>query len=358
MDTINSISASDVQSSDPLSTIESRVKEASKVLKVAEDSFQSTLRCAFGLELNEEGLKLLDAQTTTEQIIIETLSNSYVFIGIAGKGGESIQLNAPLFKLKLLAVAAILKGRDPFAKKEEPIQTTTIVNNVTPIKDNTVGMDISTGKLIELSRSLKDPKQMKDRELLELYNEERDYEVGQEIHNRSKFQYVIVFLPGQEGKVKKEIDIELSLDLLKRSRRMVNPSIIKQGDNIVNVYRIPELDPEDQIFEICPICGEITCKNYCEHCGSDFSATGEDEKIFISLISKMDSFDKKSLSDRRAVLVSAGKGLADLKVTWPKVAREYDKLKLTGDLPKLKKIKTLPSSKPADPFNVSGNRSF
>jgi hypothetical protein len=318
--------------------IETRIKKAADVLKVSYDDFSAALKAVSGIELDASGLQLLDAQSTTEQVIVELF------------GGYSYP------RLSLLAAAAILKGKDPFAKKEEPAQATSVSATVT--KDSSVEGSVIAHQFVELTKSLRDPKQMKDKELLEMFNDERDYEVLNELHKRAGFQHFIVLKSGQENKTKKDIDIEMSLELLKRSRRMVNPTLVRQGGVFVNVYRITELDPEDQIVEICPFCGEIIYKNYCEKCGSDLGNMGDDEKVFIKLITEMESFDKNSLSDRRAVLASASKGLMDLRVTWPRVNKRFEELKILGDLPKLKKSKSLPSSKPADPFHVSGNRSF
>ena len=72
-----------------------------------------------------------------------------------------------------------------------------------------------------------------------------------------------------------------------------------------------------------------------------FSGCGDDEKAYIKLITEVESFNKASKSDRDAVLVSAGKGISDLRKTWPKVSRKFDELKLLNDLPKLRKSRTL-----------------
>jgi hypothetical protein len=326
-------------SSTSLSTIEGRIQKAAEVLKVQETEFQSIVKATFGIELNAEGLQMLDAQTTTEQVIVEMLS---------GYGFP---------KLCLLATSAILKGRDPFSK--ENVKSIYQEGSGVSVKnDLTVEGSVIAHEFVELTKNLRDPKQMKDKELLEMFNEDRDYEVLNELHKRAGFQFFVVLKPGQEGKVKKDIDIEMSLDLLKRSRRMTNPSLVRQGETFVNIYRITELDPEDQIVELCPFCGEIVYKNFCEKCSADFGNTGDDEKVFIKLVTEMESFDKNSLSDRRAVLASASKGLDDLRKTWPRVNKKYEELKVIGELPKLKKNRSLPSSKPADPFHVSGNRTF
>ena len=324
-------------------TVAARITKVAEVLKVSQSEVESVLNSEFGIEPNEDSLMLLDAQTTTELFIRETLS-------------KSDKVKWPV--LKIMAVAAILKGSDPFAKaeteatntkdggvKQAPAET----QNPSFIPPQQVQI-IDT--LAELTRSLKDPKQMKDKDLLELYDKERDYEVEQELHRRANFQHFVVLKNSSAKDGKKEIDIEMSLELLKRSRRMVNPTLVRQEDIFVNVYRITELNPEDQIVEICPFCGEITYKGYCEKCNSDLNSLGDDEKAYIKLITETESFDKNSNSDRRDVLRSAGKGLEDLRKTWPRVSKRFDELKLLNDLPKLRKSRTLPSQRPADPFHV------
>ena len=79
---------------------------------------------------------------------------------------------------------------------------------------------------------------------------------------------------------------------------------------------------------------------------------GDEERAYVRLITKQESFDQGSYADRRAVLVDALKGVEALKQSWPSVRIKFRELKMTGDLPKLRKLRTLPSVKPADPFNV------
>lgn len=333
-------------------TFESRVQQASKLLKIKESDFLQALKIEFGIEPDADGLALLDAETTTEDIILNTFKD-YTYP-----------------KLARLALASILKGKDPFKKTEpkaeisneiDPKQPSPWVLNTTNTTSNSPALvvdgTIIANKFVELTKGLRDPKQMKDRELLEMYDMDRDYEVEQELHRRANFQHFIVLKPcglvfdTHKSVGKKAIDIEMSLDLLKRSRRMVNPSIVRQGDAFVNVYRITELNPEDQIIEICPFCGSSLYKGYCEECNSDFSGMDSNIKAFIKLITGIKSYDK---SDRRAILASASKGLEDLRKTWPQAAKKYDELVLINDLPRLIVRKNLPSSKPADPFHVKG----
>ena len=338
-------------------TFRSRIDQASKILKVTELELKTTLVKNLNIDLEDSGiLQLIDADTTTEKIIAEAIE----------------MVEGPVSKLAVLAASAILKGRDPF-KKSQPEKPAEMVNNSTVILDSTTttsnpGTTLFDGTLVasqfvELTKALRDPKQLKDKELLEMYDRDRDYEIEQELHRRSNYSHFVVLKPTglrfdtSESVGKRPIDIEMSLELLKRSRRMTNPTIVRQGDVFVNVYRITELNPEDQILELCPFCGETTYKGYCESCGSDLNGMAGNVKAFLKLIADSDNFDKKVMSDRKAVLISAGKGLEDLRKTWPRIAKQFNELKMINGLPNLVIRKSLPSSKPADPFFMNGQRS-
>jgi hypothetical protein len=330
-------------------TLELRIQEASKVLKTQKSDLIAFLSTQLGISTNDEGLQLLDAETTSEKIISDILETTYP-------------------KLAALAAGAILKGRDPF-KKAQPETPITVVNNssgwqvspTTTTSNATTLIDPNiTNQFMGLTKTLRDPKQLKNRELLEMYDRDRgEYEIEQELHRRANYSHFIVLKTGteivydtSESVGKKPIDIEMSLELLKRSRRMTNPTIVRQGDVFVNVYRITELNPEDQLIELCPFCGESVYKGYCEHCDSDLQGMTGEIKSFLKLIAESDTFDRKVMSDRKAVLISAGKGLEDLRKTWPRIAKQFDELKMVNGLPSLVIRKSLPSSKPADPFHI------
>ena len=104
---------------------------------------------------------------------------------------------------------------------------------------------------------------------------------------------------------------------------------------------------------MCPLCGEVLYKGYCDKCESNFSGIGYDERAYLSLISASGNMKLESFSDRRALIASATKGIDDLKKTWPSIQVTFDSLKSTSSLPSLKKIRTLPNIvKQSDPFNV------
>lgn len=321
-------------------TVVDRVLQAEKVVplggksKLSDSdtecvSWYSVLKGTFGIEDNEEGLSLLNAHTTTEEFIYNELLSC-----VSTKDKP---------KLKLKAVASILKGIDPFSKKD--IDVLSLQDFVGTQKDKDINNLITV---------LRTPDKMKDRELLEAFDSDREHDIEQELLRRSKGQAFIVLLDGSTED-KSKIDIDVSLELLKRSRKMTNPTIIPHPNDpgkIVQVYQIGQLHMEDNIVELCPFCDEVMFKGYCQKCNANFAGVGDEERSYVRLISESDGFKEESFSDRRSVLVSALKGLESLREVWPSVSIRFRELKMLGDLPKLRKIRKLPSARPADPFNV------
>jgi hypothetical protein len=216
--------------------------------------------------------------------------------------------------------------------------------------------------LRDILLAMKDIHQLKDRELLDLYIKDREEDVANELHRRAKFQNWVVLQTGQHEPGKEAINVEASLDLLRSARRRTNPTMFPVGSAVVPVYKITELNINDRLIELCPICDAPTYKGYCEKCAMSFSGpnvgVGDDEKAYVHMIAQSETFDRKSFSDRRAVWASASKGLEDLYKTWPSIIKKFEEAKATGNLPRLKIIESRPSAQVADPFHVSGHRKY
>jgi hypothetical protein len=320
-------------------TVESRVKKAAEILSIPSDEFQKIVTDTLGVEPDEFGVQLLDADTTGEDFIYTSL------------GGVLLTGDKKYSELKLKAVAAILKGRDPFAKKEKESLTLSDSSKTGAFEVNPTAEGQALAGLIN---SLRTPQQMKDRELLESFSRDQEHGIEQELNKRAGGQHFVVLKDSAE-KGKQEIDIEATLELLKRTRKMTVPSMLPHPSDptkIIEVYRITQLNPEDNIVELCPFCDEIMYRGYCQKCDANFAGVGDDERAYVRLASELDSFEPRSKSDRRALLVDAMKGIAVLRQNWPGARIRFRELKLTGDLPKLRKLRTLPSVKPADPFGV------
>jgi hypothetical protein len=315
-----------------------RISKVSEILNVPPTTVSEILKKE-GLEDTPSGISLLNAPTTTVDDLIEILQT-----GIPEAK-----------KLQVKAAASALKGDDPLQKNPEPRVTSAIPTEQVAQPHL---LDQIAQPLVEYLKSSKPIQQWSDKELLERYAEKREYEVEQELNLRSKNQPFIILLAGKHEPGKEAIDIEASLELLKSARKRTNPTMIPHGETVVQVYRIAELNLQDRIMEICPICGQALYKGYCEKCQVNFASVGDDERAYIKLMSGSDNFNAGSFSDRKHLIASASKGLDDLKITWPGLAKKFDELRLTGDLPKLRIVANRPSSTVADPFFQDGNRAF
>lgn len=304
--------------------------EPSKILGKSSTQLREVL-LKIGIENNSEGQRLLKAKTTSEEYLAGVLRDAFKDIP----------------ELKILAAASALKGKNPFEDEEDKS-----VDKAAQV------MTEAATLVVKSNESNRKPAQMKDKELLEIYVDERDYEIEQELHKRAKFRRFVVLEPGKYEPGEEIIDIEKSLDLLKKARRMEIPQMASFDGKVLQVHRITELNPEDRKTELCPICSKGLFQGYCQDCGLDFGGIGMDERAYIRLVTDKEAFDPKSFSDRRAVHASALKGLDSLRQTWPSVSPEFEDLKLTNSLPQVVVMKPVLSEKKMDPFHTNGNRSY
>lgn len=287
-----------------------------------------------GIEENEDGLRYLNSRVISQEDLIEILTKSF-----DGKG-----------KFCIKAAAMYLKGIDPF---EEEIPQ--VVKPEIPVSGES-----TSATIIEFIQANKPIGQMTDAELLTMWDKSRDDNLESELSRRAKGQSFIVLKPGRHLPGKEKIDIEYTLELLKSARKRSNPTIVPyEGNTFATVYKITELNVSDRIIELCPICGEILWKGYCSACDSNFAGVGDDERAYANLIANSGKMNPRSASDRKALVTCASKGIDALTNDWPSLSVNFQLLRDTGNLPKLKKIADRPAQIPVqDPFGVSGNRKF
>jgi len=335
-----------------------RIQKAAEILKVNPSQVEVALDI-IGIEVGDDfSESLIDAESTTEEMLSKEIAKVMSYTT-----GEDHVEPKPA---RLAAAVAYLKGRDPFKKNEkEPVVLASSdesgVGLTVPAPESSITMSVLEKVTAALTVDNRPPSQLKDRELLERYVRERDYECERELDLRAKGQPFIVLKDSEKREPGKEpIDVEESLALLKRARRgKVNSTIVPYGDKVANVYRITELNMDDRKVELCPICGEALYKGYCEKCSLNFQVVGKDERAYMKLIvDHSGRFQKDSFADRRALHASGVKGLDDLRSTWPSMSKLFDELNETGDLPKLVIIENRPPRTIADPFHVAGNRSY
>jgi hypothetical protein len=287
-----------------------------------------------GVKDNEYGIKLLESSVVSDEDIMKVLSK------IPGYEHD----------LSLRAAASILKGKDPFSKETIEITGTSTGNYA----------NTTAAVLVNALKDLRTISQMKDRELLELFMAEHSIEVEGELHKRSRNNPFVILRDEKHAPGELLIDLEQTLFQLHRARKgYAVPTMVPGTDGkVVRVYRITELNPDDRIVELCPICGDILSKGYCSKCELNFAGVQDDERAYAKLVTSSGNFNVKSHSDRKALHASASKGLSDMRVTWPSITPTFDDLKLTNNLPKLRMIKNIPAVQVADPFHVSGHRTF
>lgn len=306
----------------------SRVIEASRILKVTESEILEALQ-EEGIEDNDEGLMLLDAETTSEGYLEGRINATL----------ESPKYNREIPPLKLKAAAAILKGKNPFAKPE------------TAPKAEPEGT--LTSAIVDALKAQRPIEQLKDKELLELFQEDRDEKIAQELNRRANSLPFIVLTTGKTSEGQEKINIEATADLLKRARKgAAQQNIVIEGGS-VPVYKISELDPESLVNEVCPICEERDLyRGYCDKCNMLFTGLSDDVRKFMILVARSSGFSRKTASDRKSLYETARNGLEALMSEWPAVTKEFKRLQAIDELPKLRRARSTPSVL-KDPFYVA-----
>jgi len=176
--------------------LSSRVSKASKILKVPEDRILECLD-GLGIEDSDVGLQLLDAVTTTTVDLESALSDTFM---------------DDTKPLQRKAAAAILKGQDPFGKGPK------VKGTVSEGKPHESTQVLET--VVQTLRDFRPIEQYKDRELLEIFDRDREEAAELVLDRRAKGQRFIVLkaVDGNADLGQEPIDIEQSLQLLKKSR--------------------------------------------------------------------------------------------------------------------------------------------
>ncbi len=310
------------------SELTTRIEKAAKILSLESSELTEFLERR---GINQEiGIAILDSDTTTIDDLTEILKDISTLPGLS----HSI--------IQLKAATKALKGSS-FVRKVNLNEANDILKNIRPIE------------------------QWQDKELLEKFAIERDFISEQELNQRSKGQPFIVLQLLEEDcePGKEKINIEASLGLLKNSRRNKNPKTInadKSGFAIADksgfpIYRITELNINDRIVELCPICKQSLYNDYCEKCQIVFTNIDNDARAYLRLIVERENVEIKRLMDRKSLINDAIKGIKHLEKVWPSVFPIYKDLKTVNNLPQLRIIMNRPSFI-KDPFYQEGNRNY
>lgn len=306
-----------------VSPLQERVQKAAKVMKIAEDYVWVALS-DLGIEKDDEdGIALLEADTTKEgdarRVFVEHA------IGIADK---------PSVKVKPARFAAgwqVLKGREK-------------------VKIVGQGHDVVTpsGQMVKLIENLKPLHEMKDKEVLERYGPEASPEIIEDLLRRSNGRPFIIYKADN-----KTIDMDNTLNMLRTARRHETKRYFvvlhETGTREVRVYRADEFPLE--FLEECPIHhGVILTSGYCDHCHDTWEGIEEKDRIVVRI-----ARDLKVISDSLSVATETLQKLRELKSSnfilgIPTVQRQFDELVEDDRLPRLRKRQSHGSNGTADPL--------
>jgi len=217
----------------------------------------------------------------------------------------------------------------------------------------THGTSDVSGSIVELIKSSKPASQWRDRDLIEAYNIDSDGEISDELKKRSDGQAVVVFSDENAGIV----DVEITGDLLRQSRRRQLPKIYKKDGKVYKLYVVGDFPSE--IYEESPLApGTLLFNGNCEVCGMDFSGVSKEARQFLRVAYNEEATPKEN--DRIAMLglVAAAKsGVEELRRIFPEVGIVYDELAKTDELPSLKSVNAVENkSENSDPFGRGNQR--
>lgn len=213
-----------------------------------------------------------------------------------------------------------------------------------PVQQSPIG----TEAIIKLVNDIRPLANWSDREVLQAYVDSPTEDLEAQLMVRSKGRrFVITNPPGSDS-----IDIEQSLNMLKRARKEELPEFYRTADgSVVYIYRINELNRKSRTRHICPVCNGILFEDHCGHCDIHFGGFAKRQRQFISFALTNESNIKNV--DTFIELVKSGVNVALQR--YPSLAKKFNDAEMDDVLPKLTKVER-PSSGTSygDPFKVRG----
>jgi len=298
--------------------LQTRVDEAAKVLKIKDldeknlkEKINSSLE-TIGIDDSDIGIKILEAETTT----FEDFEKSFYDGESVKKSKLVVPITNSIIPIpRLKAAWEILKGNDPFKKKEEKLE---------------FGQPDAS-----LYATLRPIGQWADNELIEKYKEAGPIEIEDQLKRRSKGRPCIVF--NEDGTVNEED----SLYMLRKARQHELPDKFKIREKLVLLYRVGEF-PKSVFFE-CPVHRNVLLiDGYCDECGKTWDVNDYNKNVFIRLLMAEEDID---------IRLYRKMSFEELKEEFPNVFIIYNDLNEEGKLPSLKK-KSSKNVDGSDPFRV------
>jgi len=209
-------------------------------------------------------------------------------------------------------------------------------------------------KLAQIMVDQRPASQWRDEDLIKAYSPDCSSEIIDEFAKRTNGVAVIAFENESAGTV----DVEITMELLRQSRRRSLPKIYKKDGKVYKLHVVGDFPSE--IYEESPLVpGTLLFYGNCDVCGMDFTGVSKEARQFLRIA--YDEGVTPKNSDRMAMLglISVAKiGIEELKRIFPEVGIIYDVLAKTDGLPSLKNINSKSNGTVnSDPFG-KGNKKF
>lgn len=204
-------------------------------------------------------------------------------------------------------------------------------------------------RIIEALTSNRPVSQWKDRELVEAYCIDASSEVIDELKKRAGGKAIIAFDDISKGR----IDIDITFDMLRESRRRKLPKMFNQDGKVYQLYIVGDFP--SVIYEESPLVpGSMLFNGFCDKCEMSFDGIAKEARQFLRVI--VDEGRCPSLSDRMSILgliAAAKSGVDELRKLFPSVSIRFDELQRKEELPSLKADSSDEAkSKVTDPFGT------
>lgn len=308
----------------------SRIEKAAKILGKSPDD----VKCFF---IDKENIDDIDLLTTS----IELTTYDEMMEGIKNDFGATFITN------KIRTAMKIILGDKQSNKTEDKTSEISVLQ-----------------KIIDSNRPIQ---QWSDKDVLDAYIDTEDDQYEYELNKRAKGRRFIILNDTEP----ETINVEASLNMLKRARKENPPSHYKSGTEIIYVYRIEDYHSRNRVRAESPFHPKVALfDDYCPVSNISFEGIDVRVRKVMRLIlehevelTRRDKIDMVAIvrsikSNVRNAESSVKEQISALIDMYPDIGSEYKKRKLLGTLPPLKMIESVSSVRDvkADPFNPTGGQ--
>lgn len=316
------------KSTSEVSHLQVRVQQAAAVMKVTEEVVWKGLS-ELGIDKDDEdGIALLEAETTKESDFRKIFVDNGVSIAL-DDDCPSVRETIRVKPLRFSAGWTILKGKTEANWKN--------------LKEK-----VDEGGVAQLIQSFRPVHTYKDRELLEQYNPEASSEIINELLKRSNGRPFIIYK--EDGETIDQGNTVLMLRTARRHETKQYHALLRENGSTeqVRLYRADEF-PKTWLEE-CPLHpGVMLTDGYCDKCSDTWKGVDEAYRV-IARVARDIGAVKSGLADAHELIEKLRTHGSKQLLKIPAVNRRYNELREENNLPKLKKRLSATSNGKQDPL--------